>query len=234
MKLARHIPNTITCCNLLSGILAIIATFNYNTTWQGLAGYQWTFILIGAAAMFDFCDGFAARLLHAYSPMGKELDSLCDLVSFGLAPAMLIYNMMSLNGEGWLAYLSIFIAVAGALRLAKFNIDDRQSTSFIGLPIPANAIFWIGMTAWINIHGYPGNGPMLALIIIVPLLMVSNIKMFSLKFKTWGWRDNFRRYVLIIAAILFFVTDGVPGLAWTIAFYVLLSVMLNLLLPSRD
>mgnify|MGYP000758308156 CR=1 FL=1 len=236
MSIKSQIPNTITCCNLIAGAMAVIAAFNSSVFWHGLQGYQWAFILIGAAAVFDFCDGFAARLLHAYSNLGKELDSLCDLVSFGVAPAMLVFNMMIDEGNaGWLSWFSIFIAVMGALRLAKFNIDDRQTSSFIGLPIPANAIFWIGCIAWIHAHGYPGHGPVLLLILVVSLLMVSGLRMFSLKFKTWGWRDNFRRYVLIASAILFVVTDGVPGLAWTIAFYVLLSLMLNLLLPvARD
>lgn len=235
MGIKRHIPNTITCCNLISGAMACIAAFHGSAPFWGLTGYQWAFILIGAAAVFDFFDGFAARLLHAYSALGKELDSLCDLVSFGLAPAMLVYNVMAeANGGRWTCWLAIFIAVMGALRLARFNIDDRQTTSFIGLPIPANAIFWIGAVAWTQAHGYPGDGPAILFIIAVSLLMVSNIKMFSLKFKTWNWRDNFRRYVLIAATLIFFITDGIPGLAWTITFYVLLSVLLGLLLPGRE
>jgi len=235
MNIKSHIPNTITCCNLISGAMACIAALNPGAVWAGLTGYQWAFILIGCAAVFDFFDGFAARLLHAYSAIGKELDSLCDLVSFGMAPAMLVFSTMSeANGGRWTAWMAIFIVVCGALRLARFNIDDRQTTTFIGLPIPASAIFWIGAVAWMYRHGYPGDMTVLIFVVVISLLMVSNIKMFSLKFKTWGWRENFRRYMLIIAAVLFFVTDGIPGLAWTIAFYVLLSILLGLLLPHRD
>lgn len=225
--LKSYIPNTITCLNLVSGALACIAAFNAAEPMWGLTGTEWTFIFIGMAAVFDFCDGFAARLLHAYSDMGKELDSLCDLVSFGLAPSFLVFNtMMAANGGHWCSYLALFIAVMGALRLAKFNIDTRQTTSFIGLPIPASAIFWIGATAWIGRHGYPGNGAVLILVAVVSLLMVSGVHMFSLKFKTWGWRENFRRYMLIAVAVIFFITDGLPGLAWTIIFYILASVVL--------
>ncbi len=106
--------------------------------------------------------------------MGKELDSLSDLVSFGLAPAFLVMNAMRIYGAPmWVAAFAIFIAVMGALRLAKFNVDTRQTTSFIGLPIPANAIFWIGTLAWIQSHAYPGNAVMIVLILAISLLMVS-------------------------------------------------------------
>lgn len=224
MSLKAHIPNTITTCNLLSGILAVIAAFHRDGPYWGLTGYDWTFILIGAAAVFDFCDGASARLLRAYSNVGKELDSLSDLVSFGVAPSLLLFNVMTAATGSWTAYLALFIAAMGALRLARFNVDDRQTTSFIGLPIPASAIFWIGAVAWIRIHGYPGDGPVLLLVAVMSLLMVSGVRMFSLKFKNWGWRENLRRYVIIGAAVLFVITDGIPGLAWTIVLYVLISL----------
>lgn len=111
--------------------------FHYNETIAGLSGYEWAFICIGAAAIFDFCDGASARLLHAYSDLGKELDSLADLVSFGLAPALLMFNTIAIANNDPLspwAFMSLFIPAMGALRLAKFNIDTRQTTSFIGLP----------------------------------------------------------------------------------------------------
>lgn len=236
MSITRHIPNSITCCNLICGIVACIAALHgADPLWGGLEGYKWAFIFIGGSTVFDFLDGFSARLLHAYSAIGKELDSLSDLVSFGVAPSLMVFTTMNLyNGGAWISWLALFIAVCGALRLARFNVDDRQSTSFIGLPIPASAIFWIGGIAWIHVNGYPGDGPMAAVIIIMSLLMVSNLKMFSLKFKNLRWTDNFRRYVLILAAVLFFVTQGLPGFAWTVIFYVLLSAMLALLLPGRD
>ena len=223
----RNIPNTITCLNLVSGVMAIIAAFHGSQPyWGSLTGFQWAYIFIGIAAIMDFCDGFAARLLHAYSNLGKELDSLCDLVSFGVAPAMLVYQVMTEgNGLPWLPYIAIFIAVMGALRLARFNIDDRQTTSFIGLPIPANAIFWIGATAWIADRGYPGDVVMAILTVAVSLLMVCNIRMFSLKFKNLDWRENFRRYVLVVGFVIFVATLGLSGLAWTIILYLSISLL---------
>ncbi len=224
-RIISNIPNTITCCNLLSGAIAIFMAFHLGETFCGLSALNWAFIFIGAAAVFDFCDGAAARALKAYSALGKELDSLSDLVSFGLAPSMLILNTMLINGDCVAAFFALFIAVMGALRLAKFNIDDRQTTSFIGLPIPANAIFWVGTLSWINRHTYPGTVIMLLLIAALGLLMVSNLPMFSLKFKNFSFRENIRRYAILIAAVLFVVFEGVDGFAWTILFYILLSLI---------
>ena len=164
-------------------------------------------------------------MLHAYSNLGKELDSLSDLVSFGVAPGMLIYNTISAFSDcHWVAYIAILIPVMGELRLARFNIDDRQTTSFLGMPIPANAIFWIGFTAWIHRYGYPGDIVMAVLIVVMSLLMVmTRMKMFSLKFKNFDIRENLRRYIIIIAAIFFVVMYGIAGLAYAILFYVVLS-----------
>ena len=227
MKILRliksNVPNTITCLNLLSGCIATVFAFHYDTLYGSLRGYEMAFIFIGAATLFDFCDGLAARLLHAYSALGKELDSLSDLVSFGLAPATLIYSTMAANDAGWLAYLAFIVTVFGALRLAKFNIDDRQTSSFIGLPIPSNAIFWIGWIAWVNQHGYPGSLVMVLLILALSLLMTSRMRMFSLKVKTLDWRSNVRRYALLLGAVLFLIVEGLSGFAWSIVLYIVLS-----------
>jgi CDP-diacylglycerol--serine O-phosphatidyltransferase len=230
-KIIAQIPNTITCTSLFFGSLAIIASFHFNEILWGLPCYQWAFICIAIAAVCDFCDGASARALHAYSNLGKELDSLSDLVSFGVAPGMLVYNMMSqYGGPTWVPFIAIFIPLMGELRLARFNVDDRQTTSFLGMPIPANAIFWIGVVAWISSHGYIGHLPMALLIVVISLLMVATrMKMFSLKFKNFDFRENVRRYAIIIAAILFVLFEGIPGLAWTIIFYIILS-----LLPTRE
>lgn len=225
-KLISCIPNTLTLCNLLSGCVAIIMAFNHSLQFGPLSGLEWAYVMIGAAAVFDFCDGASARLLHAYSALGKELDSLSDLVSFGVAPAMMVLNLMLANetAHAWLCYGALFIPAMGALRLAKFNIDTRQATTFRGLPIPANAIFWIGICGWIERYTYPGSAVMLVLIAIVSLAMVSDLRMFSLKFKNFALRDNLLRYVIIIAAIAFVAFYGVSGLAWTIVLYLLLSL----------
>jgi len=192
-----------------------------------LTGFQWSFIAIGAAAVFDFADGAMARLLKAYSALGRELDSLSDLVSFGLAPAAMMYTALTEAAGGFTvwALFPLIIAVCGALRLARFNIDTTQTTVFRGLPIPANAIFWIGMTAWIAAHGCPPMWVVAMIIVCESLLMLSSLRMTSLKFANFGWRENFRRYVLILAAIMFVVTAGLPGLMWTILFYILISAV---------
>lgn len=216
----------ITLCNLLSGCIAVIMAFRQHTLYWGLTGLEWSWIAIGAAAVFDFCDGAAARMLKAYSDLGKELDSLCDLVSFGVAPGMMVFNIIADNAEyPWLAVLALLIPLLGAYRLAKFNIDTTQSTSFRGLPIPANAIFWIGFSAWIRHYGYPGTALVVAFILLIAGMMVANNRMFSLKFHNFDWRENFRRYVLIIAAVAFVVFRGVSGLMWTIILYIFISFL---------
>ena len=223
-KIIRNIPNSITCLNLASGVLAIIAASHGADTMWGLPAYQWAYIFIGIAAVADFLDGFAARALHAYSALGKELDSLCDLVSFGVAPAMILYNCLGAAGaQPWTQWLAVLIPVFGALRLAKFNIDTRQTTSFIGLPIPANAIFWIGYTAL----AWSGCEPALQWWCVLPVLlfecwmMVSPVRLFSLKFKNLKWRGNQFRFLLVVTAIVLVVCMGVPGLMWLIVAYIL-------------
>lgn len=230
-NIKNNIPNAITCLNLLSGALACIFAFHYNEPYGSLPGYQWAFICIAAAALFDFCDGASARLLHSYSDLGKELDSLSDLVSFGLAPSLILFNTINYFNTGdastltpW-AFTALFIPVTGALRLAKFNIDTRQTTSFIGLPIPACAIFWIGLVGWLHRTEAFNNYAVAAIIVLMSLMMVSGVRMFSLKFKNFAFRENFKRYALLLAAILFVVAEGISGLAWTIIFYILVSAV---------
>lgn len=221
--------------NLIAGVVATIYALRFGFAHD----YHFAVVAyccIGAAAVFDFFDGFAARMLKAYSSLGKELDSLADLVSFGVAPGCLVFSLLnSFSGTGWLAWFALFIPVMGALRLARFNIDDRQTTSFIGLPIPANAIFWIGAVDWAARSVNNGASAPMAVwlifiaILVIGLLMVSNLRMFSLKFKNLDWRENFRRYAIIAAAILFVIFCGWAGLAWTIILYLILSA----LLPQR-
>lgn len=226
-RIISSIPNTITCLNLLSGCMAIICAFRAFETLQcGLTGADWTCIFIGLAAIFDFCDGASARLLHAYSDTGKELDSLADLVSFGVAPAMLMFNIMSqYSDHEWLVYATLLIPAMGALRLARFNVDNSQATTFKGLPIPGNAIFLIGVYGWIARNGYPGTAVMVIVIALISFSMVSNVGMFSLKFKNFDLRENFRRYAIILTAIAFVLIYGLAGFAWTIILYFLISLM---------
>lgn len=225
--IVKSIPNSITICNLLSGCIAIIFSFSLFEVFSGLEGWKWVMIFIGLAAVFDFCDGLAARTLHAYSDIGKELDSLSDLVSFGVAPAMMMYNLIdSLYPASWMKWIALFIPAMGALRLARFNVDDRQTTSFIGLPIPANAIFFIGLAASL-INNWSRISPWIVAIplVVIPLLMVSNITMFSLKFKNLRFTGNFPRYFIIVCTIIFAIFFGVSGLMWIILLYVLTSLV---------
>ena len=222
--MTKYIPNTITLLNLLSGCLAVYAAFHATEMWMGICGTTWVYILIGMAAVFDFCDGFAARLLKAYSPIGAELDSLSDLVSFGVAPAMLMLNLMMANGAGAWSFAAMFIPMMGALRLAKFNVDTTQTTTFSGLPIPANAIFWIGASAWITSYHYPGTAAVVAVIAVMSLCMVAPMRMFSLKFKNLSLHDNVLRYGIVLACIAFVIFYRLPGLMWTIILYILLSL----------
>lgn len=224
--IVKNIPNTITCLNIASGFLAIMAAFGY-ISGGGLTHFEWCWILIGCAAVFDFFDGFAARMLKAYSDIGKELDSLCDLVSFGLAPAALMFNVLQeLNPDTWMAWGLILIPIFGALRLAKFNTDTHQTTSFIGLPIPANAIFWIGYSALCleNVEMMHAAYVFIPALVVEAWMMVSPIKFFSLKFKTYGWKENQWRWLMIITTIAMVLIMGVPGLFWTIVVYLCYSL----------
>lgn len=224
----KNIPNFITCLNVASGVMAIIcASRNTQEMWGYIPAYQWAYIFIGIAAVADFLDGFSARLLHAYSNLGKELDSLCDLVSFGVAPAIILSNCLDyMSPQPWIHWFAVLIPVAGALRLAKFNIDTRQTTSFIGLPIPANAIFWIGFTglAYDSVEWLADWYVALPAIVLMSWLMISSLHLFSLKFKTWGWKGNQWRWLLVITAVVLVFCMGIAGFMWLIIAYVLYGI----------
>lgn len=235
--IVKNIPNSITCLNLLSGVLAIIFSFRGDSGVGCLTGYELSCVFIGIAAVADFLDGFSARLLGAYSDKGKELDSLSDLVSFGVAPALLLFNMLTdFGAPEWIRYFSLILAAAGGLRLAKFNTDTRQTTSFLGLPIPANAIFWVGYV----FLSYGSGGVYfsvyfaLAAIVAMSILMTSELKMFSLKFKSYGLKENAERWVLIASAPVFVILLGVGGLMWLIVFYILLSLAIARRLKEKE
>ena len=171
----NNIPNAITSLNLFFGCMACIMALTPSCF---VATYRLAFLFIALSAVADFLDGLVARLLHAVSAIGKELDSLADLVSFGLAPALILYSMMN-REDDLLAVFALLLPVFGALRLARFNVDTNQATTFTGLPIPANAIFWIGFTDWYDPHTCP-MWIVLTLIVVLSLLMVCPLRMFSL------------------------------------------------------
>lgn len=217
----KHIPNFITMLNLFSGCLAVYFAF--------LGCYDWVLYLVLLAALFDFADGLAARMLKAYSPMGKELDSLADVVSFGVVPGVLV---MTLLGESalphWLSFAGFFIPVFSALRLAKFNIDERQTSSFLGLPTPANALFWVGLSFAFPDFLIEYPIVLLALIVIFSGLLVCEIPMFSLKFMNLKIKDNGVQFLFLLISVLLIVVFTTKALALIIAWYILLSVIVTL------
>ena len=231
ISIKKHIPNSITCLNLLCGCIACMFAFKGEAQYVYLAA-----MLMCAAAVFDFMDGFAARLLHAYSPIGKELDSLADLISFGFAPGVIAmqlanYILSPEQAQMWhshLPYIAFLIPVFAGLRLAKFNVDTRQTTSFIGLPVPANALFWIGFYALVEKYSWAECIYLwIAMVLLFSYLMVSEIPMFSLKFANLKLKENYLRYILILGTIFFVVFLGFAGLAPAILFYIILSFLQN-------
>lgn len=226
-SLTRHIPNTVTCLNLFSGCVACVMAFE--------ARYDAAFVCILCSAVFDFFDGMLARMLNAHSVIGKDIDSLADDISFGLAPAVMLFSLLNeMNYPDYLAgirsvfpYLAFLVAVFSALRLAKFNNDTRQTTSFIGLPVPANALFWssiiIGMH---DIFISEAFNPLylLAGIMLFSYLLVSEIPMFSLKFKNLSWKDNKVTFVFLVVCIPLLALLGMSGFAAVIGWYIILSL----------
>ena len=213
----KHIPNAITCLNLFSGCVGVWFAFNGN--YQGVA------MAVIFSAIFDFLDGMSARLLKAYSPMGKELDSLADVISFGLLPGATVFNMLSVDYIHSYAYLGFLLTIFSALRLAKFNIDERQTSSFIGLPTPANAIFWAGIalafSSWFIAHPLG----LLGLTVLFSYLLVAEIPMFSLKFKNLNWKENKLQFVFLGGCLLLIVFLLQKAIAPLILWYIVLSVV---------
>jgi CDP-diacylglycerol--serine O-phosphatidyltransferase len=217
----NNIPNAITSLNLLFGCMACIAALSNGCL---VAPYIIAINYIALSAVADFLDGLVARWLHAVSAIGKELDSLADLVSFGLAPALILYSKMD-QYDDLLALFALLLPVFGALRLARFNVDTNQATTFTGLPIPANAIFWIGFTDWYYQYDCP-VWIVVLLIVVMSLLMVCPLRMFSLKMHNLSsLKENWAQYLQIVATVAFVVWLGIPGLAAAIALYVLLSII---------
>ena len=219
--ITKHIPNTITCLNLFSGSMAVYYAF--------LGNYELVFALVMLAAVFDFFDGFAARLLKAYSPMGKELDSLADMVSFGLAPGAVAFSLLRQTAfPEWLAFAGFIIPVFSALRLAKFNIDERQTTSFIGMPTPANAIFWVSAAYSYSLLMIENRWAILVLIVVMSGLLVAEIPMFSLKFKNFKWQNNQLQYIFLLNCIFQILVLHESSFAPIIVSYLIISILANI------
>lgn len=226
----KHIPNSITCCNLISGCIAIGFAF------AGKIEVALLFIIIGA--VFDFFDGMVARLLNVSSPIGKELDSLADVITFGAAPSAIIFSQLYVMSypvfleplRDYLPYTAFIMAAFSALRLAKFNLDERQSLGFIGLPTPANALFWgsllVGVGEKLETHPWALYF-LLAGILISSWLLVSEIPMFALKFKHWSFKGNEVKYLFLITCCPLVVIFGISSFAIIIAWYVILSAIVK-------
>jgi CDP-diacylglycerol--serine O-phosphatidyltransferase len=244
MSIKKHIPNAITCCNLLCGCIAIIQTFEGNLV---LASY-----LVGLAAIFDFLDGFAARALKVTSLIGKDLDSLADMVTFGAVPGFVMHKMLEIGylvnhrdydiivQNQWLTYIPILIPIFSAIRLAKFNNDTRQTDSFIGVPTPANAILICSIPLIVNwdthfdlkhcevIHFLIHPYSLIVISIVMSFLMVAELPLFSLKFKSFGWKGNEIRFIFLTLSVLGLILFQFLGLGIAIVLYIGLSVVNNL------
>ena len=223
----QNIPNCITALNLGAGCLAIIAAVNGMSEFWGLRGFEWAFIFMGIGAAADFLDGLAARLLKVYSELGKELDSLCDVVTFGVAPALtLFFLLQDIAIDKWLCWTTLLIPISAAFRLARFNIDTRQTTTFIGLPVPANAIFWVGYASLMaqGVEFLSIWYVFICFLLVECWLMNSNIPMLSLKIKNFNFKENIPVYLLILATGVFCFVLGAGGLFWLIFFYVFDSI----------
>ena len=233
MQIKKHIPNAITCCNLICGCISISCSY--------CAYIKWALIFIICGAIFDFFDGMVARLLHVSSPIGKELDSLADVVTFGVAPSFMLAVYLAnteFNGlqhhTPYLSAIAFVMAAFSALRLAKFNLDTRQSTSFIGLPTPANALFW----GSVIVYHYHLNAPnpllspneFIALIVMELVscyLLVAELPLFALKFKDLSWKNNSIKYIFLVGCLPCFLL-GWGCFAAIIVWYLVLSVLNNL------
>lgn len=252
----KQIPNIITLLNFLCGVLSIVALLLWKEP-------VWASCFIICGAVFDFFDGMTARALKVSGAIGKELDSLADVVSFGVAPSLIAVNLLLENqnnyeflrlGNGCLCYLPLFMAIMSCYRLAKFNIDTRQTLSFIGLPTPANALIWLiiplinylqanTITLWgigslsFNFHLYNiMNNPYFIIIlsIVLGVLLVSEVPLFALKFKNLSWQDNKIKFIFISLSLLFVVLFNFYAIPFIILFYILLSLINNLFLEKQN
>jgi CDP-diacylglycerol--serine O-phosphatidyltransferase len=240
MGIKKHIPNAVTCLNLISGCASVYFAFTGKLEYSGLA--------IFAAALFDFLDGMTARLLHVKSELGKQLDSLCDVVSFGVAPGAIMYHLILLGNEAWktnlpewVAAIALILPVFSALRLAKFNIDTRQTDSFIGLPTPAMGLVIASFAVLIFRHFespiFPFNdyvmffvlhpATLLTFTITFAFLMVSPLPLFALKFNTWGWKENQLRFIFLISSVIVLLLFFFVAIPFLVLCYILISMILH-------
>ena len=216
----RHLPNFLTCCNLLCGCFGIVFVLEGREI--PAAYFVWL------AGIFDFFDGFAARMLKVTSSIGKELDSLADVVSFGILPALVMYKMISTSSDSSaLPYIGFTIAVFSALRLAIFNVDETQRDSFRGLNTPANTIFITSLPLLYNQVGRWLYEPvvLVAITLLFSFLLVSRIEFFAFKFKSFRWEDNKLRFTFLLLAVLLLISLQYLAVPIVILLYIVFSLL---------
>jgi len=217
----KHIPNIITLCNMGCGVIATLMALE--------AEWGMAMLFVIAGALFDFCDGATARALNVQSPMGKELDSLADLITSGFTPGAVAFMMLAPLGSYCICipYLGFLITLFSGLRLAKFNVDERQTSSFLGLATPANALFWIG-----GAYAYSDMMTeewclwvLLVMVMISSILLVCELPMFSLKFHNFKWEENSVRYIFLLLCIAIIAVAKLHALPYIIILYVIISLI---------
>ena len=220
MNVFRHIPNFLTALNLLTGVLGIINVFEGN--------YQHTLFFIIIAGLFDFLDGFTAKFLQSTSSFGKELDSLADMVTFGVLPALFLFKWATLTPSNlhWLAYSTVLIPVFAAFRLAKFNLDSTQSDAFIGLPTPAAALLTVTIVKASFLVSWIYFTPIYSL--SVSLLMILPLKMLSFKFTSMVLSGNELRYLTLLVIVIGLALFQLSFLPYMIPIYLMLSLLSNM------
>lgn len=230
MRLKQHIPNAITCGNLVSGCLSILFLTQNMPVKAAL--------MIFVAGLFDFLDGFSARLLKVHSPIGADLDSLSDVVSFGVAPGFIMYWLMSrsfdlphwcIAGINVLPCMAFLLTVFSAIRLAKFNVDETQKTSFRGIPAPGMAIFIASLPLALSQVHHLKDGALsywvcLGITLIFSFMMVSRLRFFSFKMKSAKWKGNEVRWVFLLVALVSFMIFKWLALPFVMMLYILLSI----------
>ncbi|TGD83356.1 CDP-diacylglycerol--serine O-phosphatidyltransferase [Hymenobacter wooponensis] len=226
----KHLPNAVTCLNLFSGCLALTQILSPG----GSLVYASYFVVL--AAVFDFFDGLLARALHVSSPIGKDLDSLADVISFGVVPGVMLYKLLQggladVNVPAYLAYAGFIVTIFSALRLAKFNNDTRQSDSFIGLPTPACTLVVASLPLILQHDSFNLTSIilnpwlLLALSVILSGLLVAELPLFALKFKNLRWQDNSVRFIFLLMSFVLLVVLGFAAIPLIILLYVLLSLV---------
>ena len=224
----KHLPNFLTCCNLICGCFGIVFVLEGRDI--PAAYFVWL------AGVFDFFDGFVARMLKVSSPIGKELDSLADVISFGLLPSLVMYKMISSSTDSsFLPYVAFTIAVFSALRLAIFNVDETQKDSFRGLNTPANTFF---ITSLPLLHSQVGRwlyepAMLVAITVVFSLLLVSRLEFFAFKFKNFRWEDNKIRFTFLILSVLLLIMLKVPAIPVIIILYIVLSLLDSIFSKER-